>query len=67
MSRLISNDDDTRLIDIDDDQASKCSQPCDPDSGCSDCAEYWDRMVSEGYWDRDRHRWTDKGWKEICK
>jgi hypothetical protein len=24
-------------------------------------------MEYEGYWDRQKHRWTDKGWKEILK
>ncbi len=28
---------------------------------------YWQRMVEEGYWDNNEHKWTDKGWKEIVK
>ncbi len=41
-----------------------CRQPCDPDVGCPKCADYWQKMIDEGFWDRDRHRWTEKGWKE---
>ncbi len=56
------------VIDVEHDQDSEdCQRPCDPDSGCPDCADYWDRMVIEGFWDRERGRWTDKGWKEIIK
>jgi hypothetical protein len=46
---------------------SECQCPCDPATDCPECAAYWDRMVSEGYWDAEHHRWTDKGWKEITK
>lgn len=49
------------------DNENSCHQPCDPDVGCPDCQEYWNKMVSEGYWDKSRHRWTDKGWREIMK
>lgn len=44
-----------------------CREPCDPDVGCPHCAEYWQRMEREGFWDAERHRWTDRGWKEIVK
>ncbi len=49
------------------DEKSDCKQPCDPDVGCGECAGYWERMEDEGYWDRNNHRWTNKGWKEILK
>ena len=48
-------------------EESSCERPCDPDNACDECAEYWQRMIREGYWDKDRHRWTDKGWREITK
>ena len=44
---------------------NECQCPCDPESGCPECAEYWNRMVREGYWDLQKHRWTHKGWNEI--
>ena len=44
-----------------------CGRPCDPSTPCEECVPYWDRMVAEKYWDRERHRWTDKGWKEIIR
>ena len=44
-----------------------CKEPCDPADGNECCASYWARMEHEGYWNRDGHRWTDKGWKEITK
>ena len=44
-----------------------CQKPCDPDVGCPECSEYWQRMVREGFWDRANHRWTNKGWREITK
>jgi hypothetical protein len=25
------------------------------------------RMVAEGYWNRERHRWTEKGWAQITR
>ena len=46
---------------------SECQNPCHPNSACDECAEYWHRMVDEGYWSRDEKRWTDKGWREITK
>ncbi len=44
-----------------------CERPCDPNTGCPDCAEYWTRMEHEGFWDRSQHQWTDKGWREMLK
>jgi hypothetical protein len=44
-----------------------CGKPCDPNLHTECCAEYWQRMEREGYWDRDQHRWTEKGWREITK
>lgn len=49
------------------DEEPECQEPCDPDSGCPHCAEYWQRMEHGGFWDRDRHRWTNRGWREILK
>lgn len=46
---------------------SECQCPCDPDSGCEHCADYWQRMVDEGLWDMDRHEWTQKGWNQILR
>ena len=48
-------------------EESSCKRPCDPESACDECAKYWQRMIQEGYWDKDHHRWTDKGWREITK
>lgn len=45
----------------------QCQAPCDPDVGCPECAEYWQRMEDEGYWDMEQHRWTEKGWNEILR
>jgi len=47
--------------------SEECREPCDPDTGCPHCAEYWQRMEHGGLWDREAHRWTDTGWREICK
>lgn len=43
-----------------------CKQPCDPVSGCDECAEYWDRMRAEGFW-VDGSGWTDCGMKEMTR
>ena len=48
-------------------QENRCREPCDPDVGCEHCADYWQRMEHEGFWDRRRRRWTPKGWREITK
>lgn len=48
-------------------EESTCGRPCDPNSPCDECADYWNRMVTEGYWNRDKHQWTDKGWREITR
>lgn len=45
---------------------SDCGQPCPPDDACDECADYWNRMEQEGYWD-PRGKWTNKGWDEITK
>ncbi len=50
-----------------DEDISICQRPCHPDSGCAECAGYWTLMINEGYWDKDCRRWTDNGWREICK
>ena len=57
----------TPLEQVLDDPESDCGKPCPPENACDECAGYWDRMVKEGYWSRERHRWTEKGWREIVK
>ena len=49
------------------DQDEDCGEPCDPDLKNDCCREYWQRMVSNGLWDEEKHRWTQKGMKEILK
>lgn len=44
-----------------------CGQPCDPDHSCEYCEPYWQRMQAEGLFDRERHRWTEAGWREILR
>ena len=46
---------------------SDCRQPCDPNVGCGECADYWQRMINQGFWDQTRQRWTEKGWREIMR
>lgn len=53
--------------DRDESDETECGRPCAPEAACDECAEYWHRMQTEGYWDRERHRWTDKGWREIMR
>jgi hypothetical protein len=48
-------------------EETTCGQPCDPDADCDECEAYWETMVSQGLWDRERHRWTDKGWASITR
>lgn len=48
-------------------ETDECGHPCQPDNPCTECAEYWLRMVQDGYWDEELGRWTDKGWREIVK
>jgi hypothetical protein len=55
------------MTDLTDEEKSSCQKPCDPDVGCPECAGYWERMISEGFWDQKNHRWTDRGWKEMMK
>ena len=45
---------------------SECQKPCSPDSGCEECAEYWDRMRREGFW-VDGQGWTNKAVREWSK
>ena len=49
------------------DEETACRKPCDPNAGCEECAEYWERMIREGFWNMERHEWTSKGWREITK
>ena len=46
---------------------SSCQKPCHPETGCPECAGYWQKMIMEGYWSDHGKRWTDRGWKEIIK
>lgn len=41
-----------------------CGRPCDPDLNNECCADYWARMVREGYWNAERHEWTPSGIRE---
>ena len=52
---------------MEDEDESTCRKPCDPDAGCEEGADYWQRMVTEGFWDWLKHRWTNKGWREMLK
>jgi|GEM_PF-3753825 len=47
-------------------ERDECREPCPPTSACNECADYWERMRSEGLWD-DSSGWTDRGWREILK
>lgn len=51
----------------DEPDSDTCLKPCDQIFHNSCCSEYWERMVREGFWNNDEHRWTEKGWKEITK
>jgi hypothetical protein len=42
-----------------------CEKPCVADSPCPNCMEYWNRIVSLGYWENGK--WTDKAIKEMAK
>jgi len=44
-----------------------CQKPCPPENPCEECAAYWERMKSEGYWDAQRHEWTAAGMREMLK
>lgn len=55
---------DTPIEQADEDD-DDCGRPCDPKLHTDCCAEYWQRMEAEGYW--DGQRWTEKGWREITK
>lgn len=39
---------------------------CRESEACDQYHEYWDHMISEGYWDDFNHCWTDRGMKEIA-
>jgi hypothetical protein len=45
----------------------ECRRPCHPDVGCAECAGYWQRMINEGFWDREKCEWTDRGMREMTK
>jgi hypothetical protein len=47
-----------------DESVEDCSKPCHPNADCPICAEYWDRMRREGFW-QDGKGWTEKGMKEM--
>jgi len=48
------------------DDDNRCGAPCDPARACDECAEYWQRMRHDGFWE-DGSGWTDKGMKEMTK
>ena len=52
---------------VEDADEPTCDKPCDPDHACDECAPYWQRMQAEGFWNKQRHRWTDKGWAQITR
>lgn len=45
---------------------SSCGKPCEPSNACDECADYWHRMRSEGFWIGGQG-WTNKAMKEMCK
>jgi len=47
-------------------EETQCGKPCDPKNPCDECAEYWNHMEREGYWNNQKG-WTEKGWREITK
>lgn len=49
----------------DESENDHCGKPCPPNSGCPPCDAYWHTMEQQGFWDGERHCWTDKGWQEI--
>ena len=49
------------------DEEFNCGEPCSPNAPCDECDNYWQRMVNEGLWDMEQHRWTDKGWALITR
>lgn len=51
--------------DIATEDEESCGNPCHPDQACDECAPYWQRMVAECLWDKERGRWTDAGWRDI--
>jgi len=48
-------------------EESQCEHPCDPNNACEECAPYWQDMEAQGYWDRAKHQWTDKGFRRILE
>lgn len=46
-------------------QDEQCQRPCHPSVECPACADYWGRMIDEGFWDEQRERWTDKAMKSM--
>jgi hypothetical protein len=50
-----------------DDDELTCRHPCHPSAGCGECADYWQRMINEGFWDESREEWTSKGMRQIIK
>jgi len=43
----------------------ECEQPCHPGNDCQFCAEYWERMKDQGFWEDGQ--WTDKAFREWGK
>ena len=41
-----------------------CGRPCPYSMRCSNCEEYWQNMINEGFFDPNLNQWTDKGIKQ---
>lgn len=50
-----------------DEEEFSCGKPCHPNRACDQCAGYWEQMINDGMWDKERGMWTDKGWREVLK
>ena len=50
-----------------DDEERPCGEPCHPTVSCGECDAYWERMISEGFWDAQQNVWTEKGMKEFVR
>ncbi|MEW6219711.1 MAG: hypothetical protein AB1634_09305 [Thermodesulfobacteriota bacterium] len=37
-----------------------CSGPCRPEAPCAACRSCWQELVSRGFWDEVRQRWSDE-------
>lgn len=44
-----------------------CGGPCAFGDECTQCSDYWCRMIGEGMFDPKSRTWTEKGIRERCK